>query len=227
MKYILMDVEGTTTSISFVHDVLFPYSLERVESFINSLQDKEEIILDILTQTKKTVHDEQLKFINNEEAIAQLIEWIKTDRKHPALKTLQGMIWNIGYQSGELKGHVYPDVPAALEEWSKKGIKLGIYSSGSVEAQKALFGHSLSGDLNHYFADNFDTNIGQKRDVKSYFNISSELGIDPAQILFLSDITEELDAAKMAGFLTTQLVRLEDLPFKDHKQVRSFSEIKI
>lgn len=226
MKYILMDVEGTTTSLSFVKDVLFPYSLERAESFIHS-QMEEESIKTILAETKKTAFEENQTNITTEDAINLLIEWIKTDRKHHALKKLQGMIWKVGYQSGELKGHVYPDVPQALTAWTEKGLKLGIYSSGSVEAQKALFGYSVCGDLNHFFSNNFDTNIGQKRDVKSYFNISSELKIDPKEILFLSDITEELDAAKMAGFATIQLVRLEDMPYKDHKQVRNFLEIKI
>lgn len=227
MKYILMDVEGTTTSISFVHDVLFPYSKERIESFI-SAQSEDPKIQQILADTKKTiVAEENQKTISETEAAAKLIEWVNTDRKHPALKDLQGLIWKVGYQSGELKGHVYPDVAPALEAWKKNGLLLGIYSSGSVEAQISLFGHSVSGDLNHYFSNNFDTSIGQKRDVKSYFNISSELNIDPKEILFLSDIAEELDAAKMAGFQTIQLVRMGDVPFHNHKQVRSFSDIKI
>ncbi|MFA6236718.1 MAG: acireductone synthase [Bacteriovorax sp.] len=226
MKYILMDVEGTTTSISFVHEVLFPYSAERVESFIMS-QAEEEVIREILDQTKTTVLEEEHKSINEDEAIAKLISWIKTDRKHPALKKLQGMIWKTGYQAGELKGHVYQDVPEALENWKKAGLSMGIYSSGSVEAQRVLFGHSVCGDLNHYFDNNFDTSVGPKRDVKSYFNISSELNIDPKEILFLSDIGEELDAAKMAGFQTIQLVRQDDLPYREHKQVRNFLEIKI
>lgn len=226
MKYILMDVEGTTTSISFVHDVLFPYSMERVDSFITSQLDDENI-QSILAETKKTVLLEENISIDNDEAIAHLINWIKIDRKHPALKKVQGMIWKLGYQSGELKGHIYPDVPAALEAWKKAGLNLGIYSSGSIQAQRDLFGFSVFGDLNHFFSNNFDTTAGLKRDVKSYFNISSDLGIDPKEILFLSDIAEELDAAKLAGFHTIQLVRLEDVPFKDHKQVRSFEEIKI
>ncbi|RPJ69814.1 MAG: acireductone synthase [Alphaproteobacteria bacterium] len=171
--------------------------------------------------------EEDQKIINDQEALAQLVEWIKIDRKHPALKKIQGMIWKIGYQSGELKGHVYPDVPTALETWKNAGIILGIYSSGSTEAQKVLFSHSTCGDLNHYFTNNFDTSIGQKRDVKSYFNISSELNINPDEILFLSDIVEELDAAKMAGFLTIQLVRNGDVPYQNHKQVRNFLEITV
>lgn len=219
-----MDIEGTTTSISFVHDVLFPYSSERIEGFISS-QLNEESIQDILAQTKQTVLLESQKKITDEEAILQLINWIKVDRKHPALKKIQGMIWNVGYQSGELKGHVYSDVPEALEKWKNEGMTLGIYSSGSVIAQKVLFKYSLYGDLSIYFSHHFDTSIGQKRDVKSYMNISSELTINPEDILFLSDISEELDAAKMAGFQTIQLVREDDVAFKGHKQVRNFLEI--
>jgi enolase-phosphatase E1 len=220
-----MDIEGTTTSISFVHDVLFPYSKERIEAFIKA-QINEESIQDILNQTKKTVLEEDQKMISDQEAILQLIDWIKIDRKHPALKKIQGMIWTVGYHSGELKGHLYSDVPDALEKWKNEGISLGIYSSGSVEAQKVLFGYSLYGDLTHYFSHNFDTHIGQKREVDSYKKISTELKIDPFKILFLSDISEELDAAKLAGFQTIQVVRFGEVPYKGHKQVRTFQDIR-
>jgi enolase-phosphatase E1 len=226
MKYILMDIEGTTTSISFVHDVLFPYSKERLESFVKT-NSGNDLIQDILNQTKITVLDEKQKAINNQEAILQLIEWIQEDRKHSALKKLQGMIWKEGYQSGELKGHLYPDVPVALRKWKAQAISLGIYSSGSIEAQRDLFGYSVAGDLNIFFSNNFDTTIGHKREINSYLNISNELKLAPKEILFLSDIDLELDAAKTAGLQTIQLVRLGDVSSTDHPQVKSFLEIDI
>lgn len=225
MKYILMDVEGTTTSISFVHDILFPYSKDRIASFIDSHKNEETLKV-ILAETKKTVAEENLIQLDDEQSIAQLIEWIKIDRKHPALKKLQGLIWSEGYHLGELKGHVYQDVPAALEQWKNAGLTLGIYSSGSIEAQRVLFGYSIYGDLNHFISNNFDTTIGHKRDENSYRNISLELKLDPDQILFLSDISEELDAAKKAGFKTIQLVRLEDVPYTGHDQVKTFQDIR-
>jgi enolase-phosphatase E1 len=225
MKYILMDIEGTTTSISFVHDILFPYSKDRISTYINSHKNEEQI-KSIIAETKKTIVQENQIQLNDEQSIAQLIEWVKIDRKHPALKKLQGLIWNEGYLFGELKGHVYQDVPAALEKWHNANITLGIYSSGSVEAQRDLFGYSIYGDLNCFISNNFDTSIGPKREENSYRNISLELNIHPAQIIFLSDISEELEAAKKVGFKTIQLVRLEDVPYSGHDQVKTFQDIR-
>ncbi len=226
MKYILMDIEGTTTSISFVHDILFPYSKERIPAFINSHQNDPEI-LTIFEEVKLTVNNEQNHLPNNQQIINQLIEWINVDRKHPALKKLQGLIWNEGYTSGEIKGHVYQEVPAVLEKWKNKNITLGIYSSGSIKAQKDLFGFSLFGNLNKFISNNFDTTIGHKREIASYQKISQQLSIPSKDILFLSDISEELDAAKTAGFQTVQLVRIGTVPNTGHAQVKSFDEITV
>ncbi|MDO9183818.1 MAG: acireductone synthase [Bacteriovorax sp.] len=225
MKYILMDIEGTTTSISFVHDILFPYSKERIITYIEK-HAHEEIIQNILTETKKTVLAELNKEINDQQAVLQLKEWIHLDRKHPALKKLQGLIWSEGYQSGELKGHVYQDVPHSFSLWKNANITLGIYSSGSIEAQKDLMGYSIYGDLSLFISNNFDTSIGHKREESSYHNIANVLKIAALDILFLSDISEELDAAKKAGFQTIQLVRLEDIPYSGHDQVKDFQDIR-
>lgn len=225
MKYILMDIEGTTTSISFVHDILFPYSEQRLSQFVKT-NETQEAIKNILAETQKTVLEENKIQINEEQSVNKLIEWIKSDRKHPALKKLQGLIWSEGYRSGALKGHVYQDVPEALLKWTQANIQLGIYSSGSIEAQKDLFGFSIFGDLNTFISNNFDTSTGPKRDIDSYNKISQELNIAPEDILFLSDISEELDAAKNAGFKTTQLVRLEDVPYSGHDQVKTFKDIR-
>lgn len=226
MKYILMDVEGTTTSISFVHETLFPYSQKHLREFIQK-NKSDNRIQKILAETRQSARDEESIELDEEGVIQQLLEWIKIDRKHKALKQLQGLIWKEGYSSGELKGHVYQDVPANLKAWEDKGLRLGIYSSGSVEAQRALFGHSLFGNLNPYFSHHFDTTVGHKRDFHSYENILTQINEKGSDVLFLSDIAEELDAAKASGIHTIQLVRLQEMPFVGHQQIRSFDEISL
>lgn len=219
-----MDVEGTTTSISFVHEVLFPYSIEKLRDYINSHFD-DTPVQEALLETFNTAFEEEKLILNHNGLIEKLLSWVSIDRKHSALKKLQGLIWSEGYKAGALKGHVYEDVPVALKKWKESGLTLGIYSSGSIEAQRVLFGYSISGDLNNYFSNNFDTSVGQKRVVTSYQNILSELKIEANDVLFLSDIAEELDAAQEVGMQTLQLVRLGDVPFAGHTQVKSFNEI--
>ena len=224
MKYILMDIEGTTTSISFVHDTLFPFAKTHLRSFIIKNMQSEDVKI-ILADTKKTILEEQKRIIDSNEAIEHLSKWIDQDRKHPALKKIQGMIWKTGYETGEIKGHVYSDVPESLKRWKNARLTLGIYSSGSIEAQIDLFKNSSFGNLAHYFSNHFDTSIGHKREVQSYLNIAKKLGLPPSEILFLSDIKDELDAAKSTGFQTIQLLRLEKLPNAGHNQVQNFFEI--
>jgi enolase-phosphatase E1 len=216
MKYILTDIEGTTTSISFVHDVLFPYSKKNLKSFIEKNKNKDEIIT-ILNQLTGSTEDK----------IEQLTNWIDQDKKEKPLKDLQGHIWQEGYLNGELKGHVYSEVKDQLIKWHELGITLGVYSSGSISAQKLLFQHSVDGNLDQYFKHNFDTSIGHKRDVQSYLNIINEIKISPNEILFLSDIKEELDAAKLAGMNTIQLCRNNLDESSNHQQVENFKQIKI
>lgn len=225
MKYILMDIEGTTTSISFVHDVLFPYSAKRLKSYIEKNLSSPNV-QEVLLKTQSTVREEEDLNLNREAIVEKLLEWIRIDRKHGALKKLQGLIWSEGYASGEIKGHIYDDVPAALKDWKTRGLELGIYSSGSVEAQKDLFGHSIFGDLTPLFSHNFDTAVGGKREIQSYKNILEELKLPPEEVLFLSDITEELDAAKSAGIHTIQLVRGNPVSGSSHSQTKNFTEIK-
>jgi len=225
MKYILMDVEGTTTSISFVHDILFPYSKSRIETFVKD-NLKNTLVTKCIDEVKATVLTEENILLDLNGVTSKLIEWIENDRKHPALKQLQGMIWKFGYESGEIKGHVYQDVEEVLACWKKAGLSLGVYSSGSVEAQKDLFTHSIAGNLSSFFSHHFDTDIGHKREISSYQKIAKNLAIDPAEILFLSDIKEELDAAKSAGYSTIQLVRTPPLEFQGHPQAHSFKDIR-
>jgi len=142
-----------------------------------------------------------------ERVIDILLGWIAEDRKATPLKALQGMVWEQGYQAGELKGHVYPDAVEALKRWHQDGFKLFVYSSGSIQAQKLIFGCSQAGDLSPLFSGYFDTTSGPKREAKSYERITQAIGLDASQILFLSDIVEELDAARSAGMATCGLAR--------------------
>jgi enolase-phosphatase E1 len=223
IKYILTDIEGTTTSISFVVETLFPYFLEHIHEVKANLgQEKVRAQIELV---KATVLEEEQRSITDSEAIDFLIDWCKTDRKHPALKALQGMIWKSGYLNGQLKGHLYPEVSDMLKNWKEKNYKLGIYSSGSVAAQKLLFGNSEAGDLNPLFSDYFDTVVGHKREVPSYHNIKAALGLAPEEILFLSDVTEELDAAKEAGMQTIQLVRPGTTAGSEHTTAADFNEV--
>jgi enolase-phosphatase E1 len=194
IKAIITDIEGTTTSISFVAECLFPYAKKHLPEFLNTHLKEPDIaaIIDDIKQLNTDLND-------IDAVIVQCIEWIETDQKVTPLKTLQGHIWKHGYQRGELKGHLYAEVSSFLERWHSSGIQLGVYSSGSVAAQKLLFAHSAAGDLTPLFNHYFDTNIGHKRDVSAYEAIVKALNLPPNEILFLSDISQELEAAQSAG----------------------------
>lgn len=226
IRFILMDIEGTTTSISFVHEVLFPYASTHLESFVRS-NTKDSKVQGALADVKKTVREEAQKELSDEGAIEQLLQWIKEDRKHTALKALQGFLWKNGYETGEYQGHIYDDVVPVMEKWKAAGIQMGIYSSGSVGAQKLLFGFSEKGDLTPFLSAYFDTNVGHKREESSYRNIRKALDLPANEILFLSDVKEELDAAKKAGFQTIQLVRPGTDPCDNHLTVSDFYEIDL
>lgn len=200
---ILTDIEGTTSSISFVKDVLFPYARERLPAFVVTHTDNPDVQHWLHEATKEA----GLVSATQQEVIELLVSWIDADRKSTALKALQGMIWEEGYASGEYRGHVYAEVPARLYAWHDAGKRLYVYSSGSVQAQKLLFGHTEAGDLTWCFSGYFDTAVGAKREVESYRRIALAIGVPPAEILFLSDIAEELDAARAAGMRTTLLAR--------------------
>lgn len=224
IKYILTDIEGTTSSISFVHEVLFPYSQRNLSRYVEK-HFNEKKVQDILAEVKATVLAESEIAIDLEECVFTLKDWIVQDRKHKALKELQGMIWEDGYKASHFKGHVYPDVLPKLKEWKKAKIKLGVYSSGSVTAQKLIFGFSELGDLTSYFSDYFDTSVGHKRETQSYQNILHQLNLKSDEVLFLSDIEEELSAAKKAGMKTTLLDRDHSRNTQNHPKVNSFAEI--
>lgn len=167
---------------------------------------------------------ENKKITSVDEIIETLLRWSIEDRKITPLKTVQGILWDKGYKGGSIKGHVYEDVPASLQHWKELGIRMGVFSSGSIAAQKLIFGFSDFGDLTPYFSNYFDTTTGGKREQETYVKIASELNIPANEILFLSDIKEELEAADHAGFQTVQLMR----PGTDanwNKTAKTFSEI--
>ncbi|MEM6377068.1 MAG: acireductone synthase [Bacteroidota bacterium] len=224
IQFVLMDIEGTTTSISFVHEVLFPYASQKLPAFIEA-NAQDPLVQEELKSVKATVLAEQDNVINDEEAVVQLKAWIKEDRKHTALKSLQGYLWKQGYEQGEYQSHIYDDVVPVLQEWQAKGVRMGIYSSGSVGAQKLLFGYSEKGDLRPYLSAYFDTKIGHKREVESYLRIQQALDVPNGDILFLSDVAEELDAAKVAGFQVCQLVRPGTQASDRHPGVDSFVDL--
>jgi enolase-phosphatase E1 len=205
-KLFLFDIEGTTTDISFVHKILFPYAKERLKDFILSHQENSSVI-SALKSVQETVQKEEHVDLGLHECINKLLFWIDSDRKHGALKELQGLIWDEGYSKGHFKGHVYEDVKPFFERIKKNHSQIGIYSSGSVHAQKLIFRFSEVGDLTPFISYYFDTKVGAKREKASYENIIRETRLSPQNITFFSDISEELEAALEAGVNVIHVVR--------------------
>ena len=208
---VLLDIEGTVTPISFVHDVLFPYARAHVESFLDSHSNQAEVQADIKKlREEQAIDTEELRQlpINSIDTVVTYVNrLIDLDRKSPALKSLQGKIWKAGYEDGSLKSPVYPDVIDAFKRWRDAGIKINIFSSGSVLAQQLLFAHTDGGDLTRYIDQYFDTSVGKKIDPESYATIAGKLSIDSTQLLFVSDVVAELYAAKEAGMQTRLCIR--------------------
>ena len=233
---VVLDIEGTTTPVSFVYDVLFPYARSHLRAHIAEHQDTPE-----LAEVVGLLHEEWIRDRPDElapgarkapdesaDALADYLEWLMDqDRKSPGLKLLQGHIWQGGYDDGTLRGEVFGDVPPALERWKNAGIELAIYSSGSALAQRLLFGRSTAGDLAPYFAHFFDTTVGGKRDRASYQRIVDAMGHPAHEVLFISDLAEELDAARGAGMQLALCIRPGNRPqsYDGAITVRSFDEI--
>ncbi len=203
IRAIVTDIEGTTSSISFVRDVLFPYARKRLPAFVETHGDKP----DVQHWLHEAAREAGLVEATRQEIIELLLGWIGQDRKSTALKALQGMIWKDGYEAGDYRAHMYPEVAARLRAWRADGLRLYVYSSGSVPAQQLLFRYSEAGDLTPLLAGYFDTETGPKREAESYRRIATAIDEQPQHLLFLSDIVEELDAAREAGFHTGWLVR--------------------
>lgn len=210
---IVTDIEGTTSSIAHVHEVLFPYSRSRIQEWVRRPEAAEVV---------REVADDP------DEAARVLVGWIDEDRKAAPLKTLQGLIWAEGYASGELTAHVYDDVPPVLRRWSAERVPVYVYSSGSELAQRLWFKHTQHGDLLGHFAGHFDTvSAGPKREVGSYQTIAKSLGVEPAELTFLSDVAAELDAAAEAGWHTIGVSRPADgsPDVSPHRRISTFAEL--
>jgi len=206
VKAILLDIEGTTTPIAFVHDVLFSYARDHVREFLTENSAAEDIAL--LREEHAGDVGDAPPLDDRMESIAAYVEWlIKLDRKSTALKSLQGTLWRQGYEAGSLQSQVFADVAPAFERWRDRGLKISIFSSGSVLAQQLLFAHTEVGDLTRFIDSYFDTQVGKKGEAESYRKIAEVMGIEPQQILFISDVTAELDAANQAGMKTLFSIR--------------------
>ena len=227
---VLVDIEGTTSAISFVHDVLFPYARTALGDFLGANAGREDVRREIeATAAKAGVEAADLEAVT-----ATLRRWIDEDRKATPLKALQGLVWEHGYAAGAYRAHVYDDAVTALRAWHEAGLPLYVYSSGSVHAQKLFFRHSEAGDLSPLFSGHFDTTTGPKRDAVSYGRIATSIGLPPARILFLSDVPEELDAAQAAGLRTIWVLRenegrytLADAAGSAHRVVTQLTELEL
>jgi enolase-phosphatase E1 len=230
MKAILLDIEGTTTPIDFVHKTLFPFAKERIAEFVREhLAELNDEIAEL--KTEHATDDNYAKEFDegSPDSVAEYLKFlIDIDRKSTPLKSIQGKIWQQGYESGELLSEIFEDVPRAFERWKSQNKTIVIYSSGSILAQKLLFKYTNHGDLTKYISSYFDTNIGGKRDVESYRNIASALGFDPGDILFISDILAELDAAAAAGYQVALSIREGNAEIEDdfsYQAVQNFDEL--
>lgn len=218
---IVTDIEGTTSSIAFVHEILFPYASKMLPTYVRQhAQDAN--LVDLLNATRAEADEADADV---ERVIEILLQWIHEDRKATPLKALQGLIWQQGYAQADFTGHIYQDAARNLHAWHKAGIDLYVYSSGSVQAQQLLFKHSDAGDLLPLFKGYFDTRIGNKREADSYRAIIKQLDLEPGKILFLSDVLEELDAAREAGMQVIHIARDDNVPTGAHLVARSFDDI--
>ncbi|MGK8706056.1 acireductone synthase [Metapseudomonas otitidis] len=220
IKAILTDIEGTTSAVSFVFDVLFPYAARHLPGFVSEHATEPAVAEQVEAVRRESGEPEA----SIERVVAILLEWIAEDRKATPLKALQGMVWEQGYRAGQLKGHVYPDAVEALRRWHAEGYGLYVYSSGSIQAQKLIFGCSEAGDLSPLFSGYFDTTSGPKREAGSYRRIVEAIGLPAEEVLFLSDVVQELDAAREAGLPTIGLAR-EGGELAGHPTVASFAVI--
>lgn len=230
---ILLDIEGTTSSVSFVYDVMFPFVRRELDGFLAANWDKpavaaacERIAQDAGAQSLSAFAagaDPRVRIK------AEVLRLMDGDVKATGLKELQGLIWEQGFNSGELRAHVYADVPPALEAWNKAGLDVRVYSSGSIAAQKLFFGHTEAGNLLPYLHGHYDTTTGPKKSTESYTQIAADMRLPPAKILFLSDVAAELNAARQAGYQTGLLRRPGNAPqdASGHPELASFAQVTI
>ena len=229
IKAIITDIEGTTSSISFVKDVLFPYAAQKLPDYVRANRQNAEVQAQLRATAKESGKSES----DTEALIVQLLQWIRDDKKITPLKALQGMVWQYGYEQGAYKAQVYPDAVVRLKQWHQQGLKLFVYSSGSIHAQKLFFKYSEAGDLTPLFSNYFDTTSGPKQEVDSYRKITAAIGLPANELVFLSDVGAELDAARTAGLHTVWLVREQDSSHNPidlvtlHQVVTDFERIRL
>ena len=233
-KAILLDIEGTTSSVSFVYDVMFPQVRRDLSVFLEQNWNDVNVQLACDQIAQDAGHESVEQFCSAtsrqpQECIeAEVLRLMDGDVKATGLKQLQGLIWRHGFESGEMKAHVYSEVPACLQRWCEAGTDLRIYSSGSVQAQLLFFGHTEVGDLLPLFSGHYDTTIGSKKEASSYERIAKDWSVDPSEILFVSDVVAELDAAKASGFQTTLCERPGNAIVAEghgHATINSFDEL--
>lgn len=243
VKAILLDIEGTTSSIAFVYDVMFPYVRRNVRDFLTQHASRSDVVASInqmaidagfadarlwqLGQSASSMPSDQSL---NAFVVEQVNALMDRDSKSTGLKAFQGLIWQFGFESGEIKSHLFIDVAPAIEDWHRRGIEIGIYSSGSIVAQKLFFGHTPHGDLNRFFVRNYDTTVGPKREMASYQRIATDFGLNPPDILFLSDVAAELDAAISASLQAIAVVRPGNAPMPENDprvRIKSFEQLNL
>jgi enolase-phosphatase E1 len=221
VRALLTDIEGTTTALEFVQQQLFPYARRELAAYVRTHEPE---LGDILTATRAAAG---VATLSTDALIAQLLRWIDEDRKVTPLKQLQGRIWRSGYESGELRGHVYEDAVQRLRAWHAAGIRIYIYSSGSIEAQQLLFSHTTAGDLTPLISGYFDTTTGPKLEPQSYRSIAGSLALPASAFVFLSDHPGETAAAAQAGMQSVLLVRGAPSAAVTQPSARSFDEIEL
>jgi enolase-phosphatase E1 len=237
---ILLDIEGTTSSVSFVYDVMFPFVRRELTIFLKDNWQQPDVIAAAEQIARDAGHEGLLAMCS---AVSARDDWqaqhlverevlslMDRDVKATGLKQLQGLIWQAGFESGELLAHVYDDVPPALAAWNAVGKDVRIYSSGSIQAQKLFFGHTIAGNLLGQFRGHYDTTTGPKKEAESYRKIAADMQLRPAEVLFASDVVAELDAARAAGMQTVLVVRPgnapQSQPVSSHAQIASFAELE-
>jgi enolase-phosphatase E1 len=227
---ILLDIEGTTTPIAFVTETLFPYARRHLASYLDQHGNTSESRA-TMARLREEYDADRVRHepVPEWTPLAYLTWLMDRDRKSPALKELQGRVWEEGYRNGTLVGEVFADVPPALARWRDAGVAVGIYSSGSVLAQQWLFRRSSAGDLTPYLSWHFDTAVGAKQDAASYARIARDVNVDPDEILFVSDVARELDAARTAGMQTALIARPGNAPQPEtgHRLVTSLLSLGV
>ncbi len=219
-KLILLDIEGTVSPLAFVHEVMFPYARQRAGAYLNRHWGTA-----VMAQLARDAG--VAAFATPAEAEAAVQRLMDADAKVTGLKQLQGLIWEEGFRNGELRSRIFDDVPHALADWCRRGREIRIYSSGSVHAQKLFFAHTKRGDLSVHFSGYYDTTTGSKREAGSYGAIAADCGLQAEQVLFVSDVVEELNAARNAGMFTALVLRPGNPPAPphDHPAITSISDI--